>query len=230
MTRAIGLNAQTAYKADAESILLGAVGKWDDRAAETRTGAALELPYRLNRLPMFKIVGYGATSSAAGGYLVKAAHVARGAAVGDVGAANWVTIGTIVFNGEGAVEFGLTGPEVERLVEAGTSPAITGDVRVKGVKLFPGSGNLSISNVALTDNVATVTVGAHTLQVGEVVTANCSNAVFTGTHVITAVAATTISFAKTNANVASASATGTVTNGVAVPAGAGNGIQLHPAR
>jgi hypothetical protein len=230
MTRAIGLNAQTAYKADAESILLGAVGKWDDRAATTRDGSALELPYRLNRLPMFKVVGYGATSSAAGGYLVKAAHFARGAAVGDVAAANWVTIGTIVFNGEGPVEFGLTGPEVERLVEAGTSPAITGDVRVKGVKLFPGSGNLSISNVALTDNVATVTVGTHTLQVGEVVTANCSNAVFTGTHVITAVAATTISFAKTNANVSSASATGTVTNGVAVPAGAGNGIQLHPAR
>jgi hypothetical protein len=90
---------------------------------------------------------------------------------------------------------------------------------VVAVRLLPGSGNLSISNVALTDNVATVTVGTHSLQVGETVTIFCSNAVFDGVFTITAVGATTISFAKTNANVNSASATGTVTNGLAVPAG-----------
>jgi len=230
MTRAIGLAAQTAYKADAETILFGYVGPWDDRAAETRTGSAREMPFRLNRVPFFKVVGHGATSSAAGGYLVKFAHIARGGVVGDVTAPNWVTLGSIVFNGEGPVEFGNTGPEVERLVRAGTSPTIVGDVRVKGVRLFPGSGNLSISNVALTSNVATVTVGTHTLQVGESVTINCSNSVFSGTYTITAVTGTTFDFARTNTNVTSASATGTVTNGVAVPAGAGNVIQIHPFR
>jgi hypothetical protein len=228
MTRAIGLAVQTAYKADAETILLGYVGPWDDRAAETRTGSAREMSLRLNRMPFFKFVGHGATSSAAGGYLVKAAHIARGGVVGDVTAPNWVTLGSIVFNGQGPVEFGRTGPEVERMVKAATSPTITGDVRVKGVRLFPGSGNLSITNVALTSNVATVTVGAHTLQIGESVTINCSNSVFSGTYTITAVTGTTFDFARTNANVTSASATGTVTNGVAVPAGAGNVIQIHP--
>jgi hypothetical protein len=229
MTRAIGLAAQTAYKADAETILFGYVGPWDDRAAETRTGSAREMPFRLNRV-FFKVVGHGATSSAAGGYLVKAAHIARGGVVGDVTAPNWVTLGSIVFGGEGPVEFGRTGPEVERMVKAATSPTIVGDVRVKGVRLFPGSGNLSISNVALTSNVATVTVGTHTLQVGESVTINCSNSVFSGTYTITAVTGTTFDFARTNTNVTSASATGTVTNGVAVPAGAGNVIQIHPFR
>lgn len=228
MTRAIGLAVQTAYKADAETILLGYVGPWDDRAAETRTGSAREMSLRLNRMQLFKVVGHGATSSAAGGYLVKAAHIARGGVVGDVTAPNWVTLGSIVFNGQGPVEFGRTGPEVERLVKAATSPTITGDVRVKGVRLFPGSGNLSITNVALTSNVATVTVGAHTLQIGESVTINCSNSVFSGTYTITAVTGTTFDFARTNANVTSASATGTVTNGVAVPAGTGNVIQIHP--
>jgi hypothetical protein len=228
MTRAIGLAVQTAYKADAETILLGYVGPWDDRAAETRTGSAREMSLRLNRMQLFKVVGHGATSSAAGGYLVKAAHIARGGVVGDVTAPNWVTLGSIVFNGQGPVEFGRTGPEVERLVKAATSPTITGDVRVKGVRLFPGSGNLSITNVALTSNLATVTVGAHTLQIGESVTINCSNSVFSGTYTITAVTGTTFDFARTNANVTSASATGTVTNGVAVPAGTGNVIQIHP--
>ena len=229
MTRAIGLAAQTAYKADAETILFGYVGPWDDRAAETRTGSAREMPFRLNRVS-FKVVGHGASSSAAGGYLVKAAHIARGGVVGDVTAPNWVTLGSIVFGGEGPVEFGRTGPEVERMVKAATSPTIVGDVRVKGVRLFPGSGNLSISNVALTSNVATVTVGTHTLQVGESVTINCSNSVFSGTYTITAVTGTTFDFARTNTNVTSAAATGTVTNGVAVPAGAGNMIQIHPFR
>jgi hypothetical protein len=228
MTRAIGLSPQVGYKADAESILLGYVGKWDDRAPETRDGSARVLPYMLNKLPFFKVVGHGATSSAAGGYVVRAAHVARGAAID--ASTDWISIGAIVFDGEGTVEIGRTGPEIERMIVDGTSPAIEGDVRVVAVKLFPGSGNLTISNVVLADNVATVTVGAHTLQVGEQVTVNASNVAFNGTFTITAVTATTISYAKTNANVTSAGATGTVTNGVAVPAGAGNVIHIHSAR
>lgn len=228
MTRAIGLSPQIGYKADAESILLGYVGKWDDRPAETRTGAAVELPYLLNKLPNLKIVGFGATSSAAGGYVVRVAHLPRGGTFDS--STDWVSIGAIVFNGEGPVEIGRTGPEVERIVVDGTSPAITGDVRVVGVKLFPGSGDLAISNVALTSDVATVTIGTHSLQVGEQVTVNCSNVTFNGTFTITAVTSTTISYAKTASNVTSASATGTVTNGVAVPAGAGNVIQIHSPR
>jgi hypothetical protein len=42
------------------------------------------------------------------------------------------------------------------------------------------------------------------------------------------VTSTTISYAKTNANVTSASATGTVTNGVAAPVGTSNLVQIHP--
>jgi hypothetical protein len=56
--------------------------------------------------------------------------------------------------------------------------------------------------------------------VGDTITvANCSNTVFNGTYVVTGVAATTISYARTNSNVTSASATGDVTNGVAAPVG-----------
>jgi hypothetical protein len=228
MTRAVGLSAQTGYQTDAESVLLGFVGRWDDRAAETRTGAARIMPYLLNKLPFFKVVGHGAAANSAGGYIVKAAHVARGGVVD--GDTDWVDLGIISFSGIGTNEFGMTGPQVERLVEAGTDPAITGDTRVVAVRLFPGSGNLAISNVALASNVATVTVGTHSLQVGERVTVVCSNAVFTGTYTITAVAATTISYARTNADVSSASATGTVTNGVLAPVGTGNTVYIHPAR
>ena len=70
----------------------------------------------------------------------------------------------------------------------------------------------TISNVALTSNVATITTAsAHTYSTGDSVTVDASNNVFDGTYVITATpTATTFTYAKVNANVTSAAATGTV--------------------
>lgn len=70
----------------------------------------------------------------------------------------------------------------------------------------------TITNKALTSNVATITTAtAHGLDVGATVLIDCDDAVFDGTFTVTAVgSSTTFSFAKTNANVTSASATGTV--------------------
>ena len=70
----------------------------------------------------------------------------------------------------------------------------------------------TISNVALTSNVATITTAsAHTYSTGDSVTVDASNNVFDGTYTITATpTATTFTYAKINANVTSAAATGTV--------------------
>ena len=70
----------------------------------------------------------------------------------------------------------------------------------------------TISNVALTSNVATITTAsAHKYSTGDSVTVDASNNVFDGTYVITATpTATTFTYAKVNANVTSAAATGTV--------------------
>lgn len=72
----------------------------------------------------------------------------------------------------------------------------------------------TVTNKALTTNVATLTTStAHGLVVGNTITVAISDAVFDGTHTVTAVpSATTISYAKTNANVTSAAATGTLTS------------------
>jgi len=70
----------------------------------------------------------------------------------------------------------------------------------------------TISNVALTSNVATITTAsAHTYSTGDSVTVDASNNVFDGTYVITTTpTATTFTYARVNANVTSAAATGTV--------------------
>jgi VCBS repeat-containing protein len=64
---------------------------------------------------------------------------------------------------------------------------------------------------------------------GEVVTVVCSNTALNGTFVIKTVGSTTFTLDSTQSNITSASATGTVTNGVAVPAGNGNRIHLQRA-
>jgi len=72
---------------------------------------------------------------------------------------------------------------------------------------------VSVTNKALASNVATLTTAvAHGLGVGQVVTVSGVDAVFNGTYTITVVGSTTtFSYAKTNADIASAAATGTVT-------------------
>jgi hypothetical protein len=224
MSRSTGLAPRRGYSLDALTVLVGAVAAGArGRVAETRTGAERLLNTRLEAQDVFKLVAHGQSSNSAGGYIIQAAHVAEGSTT----PSTYATIGTVTL-APGIQEIPLSGAVVGDLCRKAPSPDITGDVRVTAVRLIPGSGALTISNVVLTDNVATVTVGAHSLLVGEVVTIFCSNAVFDGVFTITAKAATTISFAKENANVSTASATGTVTNGLAVPAGT-NTISLQHA-
>jgi hypothetical protein len=79
-----------------------------------------------------------------------------------------------------------------------------------GTLLAPPS---TVTNKALTSNVATLTIGTHTYVIGDQITVALTpaDAVFDGAQTITAVTATTISYAKTNANVVSTASGGTVT-------------------
>lgn len=68
----------------------------------------------------------------------------------------------------------------------------------------------TVTNKALTSNVATLTVGTHLFQVGDSVTVAGVDATFNGTYTLTAVNGTTISYAKTATDVPSAASTGSV--------------------
>ena len=87
---------------------------------------------------------------------------------------------------------------------------------LNGLSLGTNGGitpTVAVTNKALTSNVATLTTAvAHGLGVGQVVTVAGVDSVFNGTFTITVVGSTTtFSYAKTNADVSSATATGTVT-------------------
>lgn len=70
-----------------------------------------------------------------------------------------------------------------------------------------------VTNKVLTSNVVTLTTPtAHGLAVGDSVIVAGVDAVCNGTYTITAVTAQTFSYAKVNANIASAAAAGTVTS------------------
>ena len=69
----------------------------------------------------------------------------------------------------------------------------------------------TVTNKALTSNVATLTIGSHKLTAGATVNIANVDSTFDGTYVLTAVGATTISYALTHANVTSVAATGSVT-------------------
>lgn len=103
--------------------------------------------------------------------------------------------------------------------EAGVGSMWTGEIGVyEGVKFIESprvekiNGDArTITNKALTSNVATLTTSAnHGFDVGDVITVDCDDNVFDGTFTVTAVTANTVSYAKTNANVTSAAATGTI--------------------
>lgn len=107
--------------------------------------------------------------------------------------------------------------------EAGVGAMWTGEIGVyEGVKFiesprverYIAGTSRTISNVALTSNVATVTTSAnHGLKVGDVVTVAATTATgMNGTFTIASVpSGTTFTYAKTNANITSAADTGTVT-------------------
>jgi hypothetical protein len=174
----------------------------------------------------WKLIAAGGSSNSAGGYILQAAHVAEGAALSS--ASTYTNIGVVTAAAGAINEVAISGKQIRDAVKAAGS--VTGDVRVAAVRVRPGTGNLAISNVALTTNVATITLSAaHTMLVGEVVTVGCSNPLVNGTFTITAVTSTTFSYSSTQSNIASASATGTVTNGAAVPVGT-NTVALVPAQ
>jgi|GEM_PF-1916874 len=225
MARSTGLTPRRGYQLDAETILLGAVKAGPrGRAAETRTGAARLLTTNLAAQDQWKLIAAGGSSNSAGGYVLQAAHVAEGAALSSASA--YTNIGVVTATAGQINEVAISGKQIREAVRVAGS--ITGDVRVAALRLRPGTGTLSISNVALTSNVATITLSAaHTMLVGEIVTVGCSNPLVNGTFTITAVASTTFSYASTQSNITSASATGTVTNGAAAPAGT-NTVALVP--
>jgi N4-gp56 family major capsid protein len=97
--------------------------------------------------------------------------------------------------------------------EAGVGNIWSGEIGVyEGVKFIESPrceqayGNVarSISNKALTSNVATLTSTAHGFEVGDTVAVTGVDATFNGTFTITAKTADTFSYAKTATNVTSA--------------------------
>lgn len=103
--------------------------------------------------------------------------------------------------------------EPHTYTESGVGNIYNGEIGVyEGVKFIEsprvepiGGATRSISNKALTSNVATLTASAaHGFEVGETVTVAGVDSTFNGTFVITAKDSTTFSYAKTATNVTSA--------------------------
>lgn len=140
MPKATGLAPRKPFFIDRESVLLGSVRAGEGLATESRTGAARLMPFKLNTCDFFKVVATGALSNAAGGYFIEVAHVADGAALAAANPTGYVRIGSVSFDGTNPAEVGFTGQQVEALVKANASPAITGDVRVVALRLVIGAG------------------------------------------------------------------------------------------
>jgi hypothetical protein len=133
--------------------------------------------------------------------------------VGGVGISGDVNI-------DGTITFGGAGTTVETANLAVSDPLIfTGNVN-QGDALDLGfvgeyantvsTITKTVSNKALTSNVATLTTSTtHGFAVGDIAVVTGVDATFNGTHYVTGVpTTTTFTFAKTNANVTSAAATG----------------------
>jgi hypothetical protein len=118
-----------------------------------------------------------------------------------VDASGWIDMG-ITGSDFSQAEFGITGPN-------------DGYIFMEA----PATFTETVTNKVLLNNVATLTVGTHDFRVGMPVTVTGVDSTFNGTYTITAITATTFSYAKTNANVTSASSSGTA---VAGKTGAGN--------
>ncbi len=104
--------------------------------------------------------------------------------------------------------------QITLLKDVDTSHITTGDLQANkrpSQILRSIRPSWTVTNKALISNVATLTIGAHKLTVGSTVNIDNVDATFDGTYVLTAVAATTISYAKTATNVTSVASTGAVT-------------------
>jgi hypothetical protein len=67
-----------------------------------------------------------------------------------------------------------------------------------------------VTNKSLTSNVATLTIGAHSIEINDSVVVRGVDATFNGTYTVTAVTPTTISYAKTSADIGATVSTGSV--------------------
>jgi len=116
----------------------------------------------------------------------------------------------------GWIDMGITGEDFNQATFGITGPN-DGYIFMQAPEQFTES----VTNKALTNNVATLTVGANDFRVGMPVTVTGVDATFNGTYTITAVTGTTFSYAKTATNVAS-TAVSPAGTAVAGKTGAGN--------
>ena len=114
----------------------------------------------------------------------------------------------------GWIDMGITGEDFNQATFGITGPN-DGYIFMQAPETFTET----VTNKALTSNVATLTIGANDFRVGMPVTVTGVDATFNGTYTITARTSTTFSYAKTASNVTSVAASGTA---VAGKTGAGN--------
>ena len=119
---------------------------------------------------------------------------------------------------EAAVNGAAVWQQPHTYTEAGVGNIWAGEIGVyEGVKFIEtprceqGYGNVArvITNKALTSNVATLTSANHGFEVGDTVVITGVDATFNGTYTVTAKTTNDFSYAKTAANVTSASSGGT---------------------
>ena len=104
----------------------------------------------------------------------------------------------------------VTNKEVSNNVVTLTTSVDHNVVVGQSVTVAEEEQSTSVSNKSLTSNVATLTVGPHRIISGQSVTVNISDASFDGTHTVTSTTSTTITYDIINNDVASTSASGTV--------------------
>ena len=146
MSRPTGIFLQRPYLRSRENVLLGAVRDGEGVASETRTGAARLLPDKLNGQPNALIVAVGALSNASGGYWIDVAHVPNGGTISDANPSGYARIGSISFDGMNPTEAIFSKVQLESLVKANASPALTVDPRVIAIRLVAGTGTGSGQN------------------------------------------------------------------------------------
>lgn len=130
--------------------------------------------------------------------------------IGGVGIQGDINIaGNVTFGGAGTTLETSTLAVADPLIFVGndniTDAVDLGLIKEYGTALAATLTN-TVTNKALASNVATLTTTtAHTLAIGDIVVVGSVDATFNGTHVVTSVpTSTTFTYAKTNANVASA--------------------------
>ena len=104
----------------------------------------------------------------------------------------------------------ITNKAVSNNVVTLTSASAHNIVVGQPVTVSEATASATVTNKVLTNNVATLTSANHRIQVGQSITVAGVDATFNGTYTVTTTTASTVSYAKTNANIASASSSGTM--------------------